>query len=45
MYVTTALAVPVNEIEEAVPEQMVVVPEIVAVGNGATVIIAFPEIA
>ena len=36
MYVTTALAVPENEIEEAVPEQMVVFPEIVAVGtNGA----------
>jgi hypothetical protein len=37
VYVTTAFAVPINEIEEGVPEQMVVAPEIVAVGEGATV--------
>lgn len=39
------MAVPVNVIDEAVPEQMVVVPEILAVGIGMTVMTAFPVIA
>jgi hypothetical protein len=42
VYVTVALAVPVKVIVAVFPEHIVVVPLIIAVGSGLTVIIADP---
>jgi hypothetical protein len=43
VYVTVAFEVPLKVITVLVPEQIVAVPEIVAVGNGFTVTIALPD--
>ena len=43
VYVTVALGVPLKDIKVEAPEQIGVVPEIVAIGNAVTVIGADPD--
>ena len=42
VYVTTAPAVPLNDIVVVEPEQIEVVPDIVAVGKAVTTTVALP---